>query len=138
MSTATVMFHQAVAEKSGISGTDHKYLDLLIQEGAMTAGRLAELLGLTTGAVTGIIDRLEKQGMVKREDDPDDRRKVLVIPRVEKAMGKMAPVFDSLHTDLKTFYGKFSDEELEVIQRFLLNASEFFQRKAQQLRKEEL
>lgn len=67
MSTATILFHQTVAEKAGISGTDHKYLDVLIQEGEMTAGRLAKLSGLTTGAVTGIIDRLEKQALVTRK-----------------------------------------------------------------------
>src|SRR5690625_7182278 len=84
-STATIMFHQAIAEKAGISGTDHKYLDILFQEEAVTAGRLAELTGLTTGAVTGIIDRLEKKGLVKRERDPDDRRKVLVVLQTERS-----------------------------------------------------
>lgn len=137
MSTATLMFHQTVAEKAGIPGIDHKYLDLLIQEGAMTAGRLAELSGLTTGAVTGIIDRLEKHGLVKRENDPHDRRKVLVIPMVDKAMEKTGAIFASLHSDIITFYDKFSDDELEVILRFLRHTSEFFHEKTQQLRKKE-
>lgn len=138
MSTATVLFHQTVAEKAGLSGTDHKYLDLLVQEGAMPAGRLAELTGLTTGAVTGIIDRLEKQGLVKRESDPRDRRKVLVVPQVEKAMEKLGPVFEVLQEDLEVFYDKFSKDELEVIRKYLLDTTKFFQSKTQQLKRKKL
>lgn len=136
MSTVTVIFHQTVAEKAGLSGGDHKYLDLLFQEGPMTAGRLAILTGLTTGAVTGIIDRLEKQGLVKRERDSDDRRKVLVVPLIEKAMKRLAPVFEPLRDDLETFYEKFSDNELEVILKYLVDTIEFFYSKIQQLKKE--
>lgn len=134
MSTATVVFHQTVAQKAGLSGTDHKYLDLLLQEGAMPAGRLANLTGLTTGAVTGIIDRLETQGLVKRENDPEDRRKVLVVPQVEVAMEKLGPIFDSLQKDLEEFYTKYSEEELEIIRKYLLDTTEFFQSKTQQLK----
>ena len=61
MSTETIMFHQSVADVLGLHITDHKCLDLIRQYGAMPAGRIAELTGLTTGAVTGIIDRLEKR-----------------------------------------------------------------------------
>ncbi len=61
-STETIMFHQAVADVLGLHITDHKCLDIIYRYGAMPAGRLAELTGLTTGAVTGIIDRLEKSG----------------------------------------------------------------------------
>jgi DNA-binding MarR family transcriptional regulator len=57
MATETIMFHQAVADEIGLHITDHKCLDLIRQYGAMPAGRLADLTGLTTGAVTGIIDR---------------------------------------------------------------------------------
>ena len=63
MSTETIMFHQAVADILGLHITDHKCLDFIYRFGAMPAGRLADLTGLTTGAVTGIIDRLEKADM---------------------------------------------------------------------------
>src|SRR5690625_288136 len=89
MSTSTVLFHQSIAEKAGMSGTDHKYLDILFQSGPITAGKLAELSGLTTGAVTGIIDRLEKQKLVRREQDPQDRRKVLVVLQEDEAMKRL-------------------------------------------------
>lgn len=134
MSAQTIFFHQAAAEKAGLSGTDHKYLDLLFQEKAMPAGRLAELTGLTTGAVTGIVDRLEQRGMVKRKRDPNDRRKVLIVPQVKKAMKKLAPVFESLQEELKSFYDKYSDEELLFIRDFLTDTNDFFHHRIQKFR----
>jgi DNA-binding MarR family transcriptional regulator len=78
-SLVTVMFHARIAELLGLSATDHKCLDLAARSGEpMTAGRIAELSGLSTGAVTGVIDRLERAGYVRRVRDPHDRRKVLV------------------------------------------------------------
>ena len=78
-SALTVMFHTKVAERMGLSATDEKCIDLAMRaEGPLTAGRLAELSGLSTGAVTGVIDRLERAGFVRRVRDPHDRRKVLV------------------------------------------------------------
>src|SRR5688572_7357764 len=78
-SALTVMFHARVAEQMGLSATDEKCLDLAMRaEGPLTAGRIAELSGLSTGAVTGVIDRLERAGYVRRVRDPHDRRKVLV------------------------------------------------------------
>jgi hypothetical protein len=64
-----VLFGQTVANVAGISGSDLDCMDFLNLEGRMTAGRLAELTGLTTGAITGVIDRLEKAGFVRRERD---------------------------------------------------------------------
>jgi DNA-binding MarR family transcriptional regulator len=78
MSTETIMFHQAVADVLGLHITDHKGLDLIYRYGPMPAGRLAELTGLTTGAVTGIVDRLEKAGYVRRVNDPKDRRITII------------------------------------------------------------
>jgi DNA-binding MarR family transcriptional regulator len=136
MSMVTVIFHQSVAEKAGLSAGDHKYLDLLIQEGSMTAGRLAEKTGLTTGAVTGIIDRLEKQGMVKRERNPSDRRQVLVVPIIENAHKRIGPVFEPLLKDFDNFYKKFSDDELVLILKYLQASVEFFQTKIDEFRHE--
>src|ERR687898_2948115 len=84
MSTETIMYHQNLSDVFGLHVTDHKCLDLIRQYGAMPAGRLAELTGLTTGAVTGIIDRLEKAGYVRRADDPKDRRRIIVEPTKNK------------------------------------------------------
>jgi DNA-binding MarR family transcriptional regulator len=80
MSTETIMFHQAVADSLGLHITDHKCLDLNHHFGAMPTGRLDELTGLTTGAVTGMIDRLEEAGYVRKTNDPKDRRQTIVEP----------------------------------------------------------
>lgn len=135
MSTATLLFHQAVAEKVDLTGTDHKYLDLLIQEGTMTAGEFAEKTNLTTGAVTGIVDRLEKQGLVKRERQSDDRRKVLIVLREENAYKKLGPIFNSLQYDLELFFKNFNKEELKIILKYLTDTVTLFQRKAEHLQK---
>jgi DNA-binding MarR family transcriptional regulator len=137
-SMVTILFHQSVAEKAGLSGADHKYLDLLIQKGPLTAGKLAKLTGLTTGAVTGIIDRLEKKGLVKRKSDPHDRRKVLVVANLENAMKLFGPVFKDLQSDLESFYDNYSDEQLETILDYITTTISFLQKKTTRLREEEI
>src|SRR6201993_754999 len=82
------IFAAAVAERAGISSSDMDCMDFLNLEGRMTAGRLAELTGLTTGAITGVVDRMEKAGLVRRERDAEDRRKVY-IAIVPEALGKV-------------------------------------------------
>ena len=68
-----VLFGQTVANRVGLSSSDMECLDFLILEGRVTAGRLAEVTGLTTGAITGVVDRLEEAGLVRRERDDHDR-----------------------------------------------------------------
>src|ERR1700740_2764995 len=81
------LFAQAVADQAGISSSDMDCMDFLNMEGRMTAGRLAELTGLTNGAITGVIDRLEKAGFVRRERDETDRRKVFIAPVPDRLRG---------------------------------------------------
>ena len=81
---ASVVLHNAtVAQQIGLGSSDSQFLTLLDVHGPLTAGRLAELSGLTTGTVTGVVDRLEAAGFVRRERDPADRRRVVVTPRPE-------------------------------------------------------
>ena len=120
MSTETIMFHQAVADVLGLHITDHKSYDLISRFGAMPAGRLGELTGLTTGAVTGIIDRLEEAGYVRRTDDPKDRRRTIVEPiRSKKLERKMEAIFIPLHERMHKILSSYSDSELA----FLLDAT---------------
>lgn len=79
-STAVVLFHHAVAERLGLGPTDHKCLDLLRQRHAMTGSELAAMAGLTSGAITGVVARLEGAGYLRREPDPRDGRKQLLSP----------------------------------------------------------
>lgn len=119
MSTEQIMFHQAVADVLGLHITDHKCLDLIQRFGAMPAGRLAELTGLTTGAVTGIIDRLEEAGYVRRTNDPKDRRRTIVEPtRNKKLERKLETIFIPFHERMHKLLSSYSDSELA----FLLDA----------------
>src|SRR6202008_695441 len=79
VSSQGAMFAKMVADRAGISSADMDCIDFVNVEGRMTAGRLAELTGLTTGAITGVVDRLEKAGFVRRERDESDRRKVFIV-----------------------------------------------------------
>ena len=98
MSTETILFHQAVADAVGLHITDHQCMHFIHRYGAMPAGRLAELTGLTTGAVTGIIDRLEIAGYVRRTNDPKDRRRTIVEPTSNKKLQrKLEMIFIPLH-----------------------------------------
>src|ERR1700681_702022 len=85
-----VIFGQTVANSVGISSSDLECLDFLNLEGRVTAGRLAEVTGLTTGAITGVVDRLEKAGLVRRERADHDRRKVFIaaIPENTAKIGR--------------------------------------------------
>lgn len=116
MSTETIMFHQSVAAVLGLHITDHKCLDLIRQYGAMPAGRIAELTGLTTGAVTGIIDRLEKAGYVRRANDPKDRRRTIVEPiRNKKRERKIEGIFIPFHERMHKLLSSYSDGELDFL-----------------------
>jgi DNA-binding MarR family transcriptional regulator len=114
------MFHQAVADVLGLHITDHKCLDLIYHFEAMPAGRLTELTGLTTGAVTGIIDRLEEAGYVRRTNDPKDRRRTIVEPtRNKKLEKKIEVLFIPLRDRMHKLLSSYSDSELA----FLLDAT---------------
>ena len=97
ISAQSVMFSQAVAERLDLNPTDLECLGIIGETGALTAGQLAELTGLTTGAITGVIDRLERAGYVRREQDASDRRRVIVQPVPETAQERITP---TLRVDL--------------------------------------
>ena len=116
MSTEMIMFHQAVADVLGLHITDHKGLDLIYRYGPMPAGRLGELTGLTTGAVTGIIDRLEKAGYVRRVNDPKDRRKTIIEPtRNKKLERKLEAIFTPISIRMHKLLSSYSDNELAFL-----------------------
>src|SRR5918996_632443 len=135
ISTETIMFHQAVADILGLHITDHKCLDLIHRYGAMPAGRLAELTGLTTGAVTGIIDRLEKAGYVRRTNDPKDRRKTIVEPISNKRLErKIEMIFMPLHERMHKFLSSSSDSELTLLLDVMTNLIEQTREESRRLR----
>ncbi|WP_096187360.1 MarR family winged helix-turn-helix transcriptional regulator [Evansella halocellulosilytica] len=116
-STLTIMVHQAIATKLGLNVTDHKCLDIIVKNEPMTAGQLSELTGLSTGAVTGVLNRLEKAGYVFREKDTIDKRKVIIKVNQVKLEEKL-PVFDKLIIESRDMLSIYSDEELQFIYEF--------------------
>ncbi|RYU95244.1 MarR family transcriptional regulator [Emticicia agri] len=114
--------HEAIARKAGLSGTDHKYLGILIQKGAITAGEFAQLTGLTAGAITGLMDRLEKKNLAKRHFDKDDRRKIMIVPETENAMQLLGGTFAMLQSKIVGLIATFSAEEKVIIEKYLRSA----------------
>ena len=112
-----VIFGQTVANKVGMSSSDLECLDFLNLEGRVTAGRLAEVTGLTTGAITGVVDRLEKAGFVRRERDESDRRKVF-IAIVPENTAKIGRFYEHMQRAILKDWEAYSDAELRLLLRF--------------------
>ena len=123
-SFTSIQMHEAIARKAGLSGTDHKYLGFLIEKGQMTAGELSNLTGLTTGAVTGLIDRFEKKKLVKRRFARDDRRKVLVEPNTENIMALLVPLYKEFRNKSEKIFASFSNKEIKILETYFLKAIE--------------
>lgn len=119
LATMIVLQHARVAERMGPSGTDHKCLELVLRADApLTAGHVATLSGLSTGAVTGVIDRLERRGFVRRVRDPRDRRKVLVeIDRFDEA--DHARLIQDAQDLTERVMARFTPSERAVVERYL-------------------
>jgi len=116
MSGASVFFHSAVAERLGLNITDHKCADLIARKGISTASELAEETGLTTGAITGVIDRLERVGLVRRDPDPDDRRRMrLSIVENPALHARMWELFKPIAKASQDMMEDYSDEELSLV-----------------------
>jgi DNA-binding MarR family transcriptional regulator len=112
------------AEKVGLNPSDLGCLCLLLLHGPMPAGRLAKLTGLTTGAVTGVIDRLDRTGFAQRVVDPSDRRKVIVEPNQAKVEKELLPRFAQLNrATTPAFYDQYGQVELAAIRDFLTRVS---------------
>lgn len=116
--TSNDNFDQAVADHLGMNRTDMRCVDLIDQAGGMTAGELARAAGLTTGAVTAVIDRLERAGMARRVADPADRRRVRVevTPTLWELTG---PLMGPFINESQTILDDYSTEELERFAEFL-------------------
>ena len=122
-STAAVLFHHAVAERLGLGPTDHKCLDVLREREGMTGSELAAITGLTTGAITGVVARLERAGYLRREPDPDDRRKQRLYAVPERARAIHA-VVDPLRQDVAVLLERFDTHQLTAIADFLAGTAD--------------
>src|ERR1700733_6698741 len=114
----TILFHQAIANMVGVSITDMKCLDYVDRGGDVTAGDLARMTGLTTGAITAAVDRLGKGGLARGGGRETDRRKVFIRTTESAATERIQPIFDELGKEVSALAGRYSTRELETILDF--------------------
>lgn len=131
----SIQLHESIGRKIGLPGTDHKYLGFLIQKGQMTAGELALLTGLTTGAVTGLIDRFESKKFVKRQPDKSDRRKIIIVPDVGKITKLITPFYKDFQDNTDELFSSFTTKELKVLEKYFKNALALMNKKIEKISK---
>jgi DNA-binding MarR family transcriptional regulator len=139
LSNAVVFFHETVAACVDMNVTEWKCLGLLDQHGPLPASRLAELSGFTTGAITGIVDRLERAGYVRREAHPTDRRSTIVQPLAARQIReRVSPIFQSLAKSMTKLAGKFTAAELSAISAFMTETTEILRAETARLKSEDV
>lgn len=136
-STAAMLFHHAVAERLGLGSTDHKCLDLLRERGGMTGSELAAITGLTTGAITGVVARLERAGYLRREPDQHDGRKQILYPALERVRC-FQNVCDPIRKEVTALLEGFDAHQLNAIADFLARSTDLVYRHAALLRAQTL
>jgi DNA-binding MarR family transcriptional regulator len=129
----TVLHNQAIADRLGMGLTDLHCVNLLDLEGPMTAGRLADLLGLTTGAVTGVLDRLEGAGVVRREADPVDRRRV-VAQLVPGGMERVRAAYAAVAAATQELYSSYDEGQLALLVDYAQRSVEITRRLTTEMR----
>lgn len=128
-------FFRAAAARVGMTVTDMQVIDLLESTGPATAGQLADLTGLTTGAITGMLNRLEETGLVRRERDPNDGRRVIVrLERDKDEMHKVGPIFASLGKAWDEMASDYNDEQLAFLLEFLKRSNALSRKEIVRLR----
>jgi DNA-binding MarR family transcriptional regulator len=133
-STAVVLFHHVVAERLGLGPTDHKCLDLVRERGAMAGSDLSAITGLTSGAITGVVARLERAGYLRREPDPHDGRKQILHLALDRT--HIQDVIDPLRKDVAALLENFDTHQLTAIAEFLARTTDLIYRHAALLRAE--
>jgi DNA-binding MarR family transcriptional regulator len=118
LSTAVILFHEAIGHRLGLSAADQRALGIIGGRGPMTAGTLAQLTGLSPGAVTGLVDRLERAGHVTRSADPGDRRRI-VITAVPSPGAGVGEAFARLSAEMATLVSRYDAKESAAILDYL-------------------
>ncbi|MGD9837431.1 MAG: MarR family winged helix-turn-helix transcriptional regulator [Afipia sp.] len=121
-SAQSLLISQAVAAKIGLNTTDLECLDIIQTGQLVSAGEIAKKTGLTTGAVTTLLDRLEKAGYVKRQADPNDRRRVMIAIRPER-LQPLADVYAPLQAAMEALYRDYPEADLLTIADFTERAA---------------
>lgn len=131
---ATLRLHESVGRKMGLGGTDHKYLGFLVQKERMTAGELARLTGLTTGAVTGLVDRLERKNLVSRQPDKTDRRKIIIVADVSKIIKLITSFYQEFQDETDALFSSFDLPQLAILEKYFKEALEITEQRITHLK----
>jgi len=131
------MFHEAVGKRLGISGTERKLLDVLDRLGPATAGELSTHTGLSTGAITGVVDRLVRAGYAQREPNPRDRRSVIVARLPNPASDReAAEVFARLGQAIADLSAQYQPAEMAAIASYLVGLTGILREQTAHLQQE--
>jgi DNA-binding MarR family transcriptional regulator len=118
----STLLSEAISRRFGMTSSDLECLDLVCAHGELTAGQLAEASGLSTGAITGVVDRLERSGYVRRERDPVDRRRVVI--RMEALADEhLGPCYEEMQQGFVDLCSDYSDQELDLLHDFFRRCS---------------
>ena len=131
-SIGTVLFHQAVGQILGINVTDMKCLDMMILNGSASPTELAEHTGLSSGATTAMIDRLQEAGLIKRHRDPNDRRGTILL-LTKQATRKLPSLFESLGKAMTVLLSGYSRPELELLADYFVKVGRLWTEERQKL-----
>mgnify|MGYP001552377587 CR=1 FL=1 len=132
LTRSSLMLQYAIAEKMKLNATDAECIDFLMEMGPSTAGDLAKATRLTTGAITNVIDRLEKAGFVKRENDPNDRRKV-IIRYIPKKHEKTKRFYDAMAADVYELFSAYDESKLKFLLQHSDSLTGIFQKHAEKI-----
>jgi DNA-binding MarR family transcriptional regulator len=130
--TETALFQQTAAARYGLGISEMKALDVVMREGPQTAGALAVRLHLTTGAITGVIDRLERRGIARRREDPSDRRRVVVEADLEK-LASAENVYLGIAAAFERLYDGYTIDELRFLAAHVERAIEITREERERL-----
>ena len=130
-----VLFQDAVARSVGLNSSDLQTVGLLMSEGPASPGELAVRIGMTQGgAITGLIDRLEKAGYVSRQRDEHDRRRVLVVADEAKVIADVGHIYGRVAERWNGYLSTLTDEEIAVGTRIIAAAAEVNREEIERLR----
>lgn len=130
----SVLFRHAVGEMLGLSATDMECLGLIFLKGFSTPSEIARYTGLSSGATTALLDRLEKSGLIERHLNPKDRRSFQIVINTETA-GRLAPLFASVREAQNKIVSRYSEAELAVLADFFERSILMWEEERQKLKR---
>lgn len=131
---SNVLFRHVIAERLGVNSTDMECLGLLFHKQITTPSELSRHTGLSSGATTAMLDRLERSELIRRQPNPSDRRGTLITIQKEKA-ASLAPLFTSGRTAQEKLVSNYSEKELVLIADFLTKLVAMLDEEREKLKK---